>query len=545
MSPLPSTRHSRFAPWTLWLVGLAVAFHPALLSGFGELQINLGDPRLVQYVLEHSWRWLAGHPGHEAFWSPPVFYPAANVGAYTDTLVGSAPVYWLLRALSLEAGPAYQLWMMACLSLDFLAAWLLLRRALGLGPWAAATGAFLFGFGVNRLANFNSPQLFPLYFGVLALYGGLRALEPDQSSGRRRAWLALLFAGLCLQAWSTFYPTFFLGLVLVVATLAGLLFRESRTRLLGLVRAHPIALALGFAACALGLWPLARAHLAAAEELGLRHWNEVALSLPNWGSWLFPGERNLVYGSLSDSQLFTFTTAPSQHSNGVGFLTLALALFGLWQGRRRASVRVASVTLLVLLLLSTRLGDLALWRLLYEGLPGARAIRYVARIGMYLPLVAGLGLALALEAAGRRSAWLALALGALCLGEQLHRLPARSEAEYTDAVRRVAARVDPECDAFVLTTRPRAGEHYPGVRPRLTQVFAMWVGLEARKPTLNGFYGNAPRGWRLESADPMGSEQEQALQKAVRAWIRRNQLGMRRIDQVSVPREWLGWMRDD
>lgn len=542
MTTTDDTQSSPRAAWTLWLVGLVAAFHPALRSGFAELQINLGDPRLVQYVLEHSWQWLRGAAGHESFWSPPVFYPATNVGAYTDTLVGSAPLYWLARGLRLAPGPAYQLWMMACLSLNFLAAQLFLRRDLRLAPWPAATGAFLFGFGINRLANFNSPQLFPLFFGVFALHAGLRALDDTLGPARRRGWIALAFLSLGSQAWSTFYPTFFLALVLLTATLVALTLPESRARLLRLLRAHAVTVASCALLCGLGLLPLARAHLAAAGELGQRQWEEVALSLPSWGSWLYPGLRNLVYGALADSDLFEFTTAPSQHSNGVGFLTMLLALGGFWLGRRRTSVRIAVATVAVLVLVTTRLGDVCAWRWIYDALPGARAIRYVARIGIYVPLAAGLGLALALEGIGRRRPWLAVLLGGLCLVEQLHDLPGKNEAEYTKAVLHAAAQVDPDCDAFFLTTRALPGAAYPAVRPRLTQVFAMWVGLEARKPTLNGFYGNEPPGWELEDVDPPGRPAELQLQKQVQAWIRRQRVDGRRIDHVAVPREWLPWM---
>ena len=60
---------------------------------FAQLQINPGDPRLVQFILEHSYLWLSGEPLHAGFWSPPVHYPVAGVGAYSDTLVQvSSPV---------------------------------------------------------------------------------------------------------------------------------------------------------------------------------------------------------------------------------------------------------------------------------------------------------------------------------------------------------------------------------------------------------------------------------------------------------------------
>ena len=131
-SPPPTCRFCGLAPWILWICGMLVAFYPALLSGFRNLQLGYGDPRLVNYILEHSWLWVTGHPLNDSFWSPPVFYPAANVGAYSDTMVGSGPIYWLFRGLGAGPGYALQLWMMSCLSLCFLFTYIFLRRCLSL-----------------------------------------------------------------------------------------------------------------------------------------------------------------------------------------------------------------------------------------------------------------------------------------------------------------------------------------------------------------------------------------------------------------------------
>jgi hypothetical protein len=534
----PSRQTPQLAPWVLWLAGLVAAFHPALFSGLKELQINQGDPRLVHYILEHSWLWVARAPHHEAFWSPPVFYPAKNVGAYSDTLVGTGPVYWSFRLAGFPAGEAFQLWMMACLSLAYLFAYLFFRRALAFGAWPAATAAFLFGFGITRLANFNSPQLFPIFWGALAVHAAARALAT-----RSRAWIAAFFAALALQTWSTYYPTFFLVLVLGIAALSALLFRSSRAQLLALARARPVALAVAAVLCVAAVLPMVRAHLSAAEEFGWRGWGQVLISLPTPASWVFPGVRNLAWGWLSDLPAFAFQSPPSQHSNGVGFATSMLATAGLVLGRRRPIVRVAALTFAVVFALSLRVGDQSLWRWVYAALPGAGAIRYVARIGMYLPLLAGLGVALALERASARSRALAVALGTMCVLEQLHGLPGRDEALYRDEVRRVAARVDPECEAFVLTTVGAGSrDDVEHARTRVTHVFAMWVSVEARKPTLNGFYGNRPPDWNLMNPDLVGRREERAFEHDLGLWMRARNMDPERVQHISVPRESLSWL---
>ena len=294
----------------------------------------------------------------------------------------------------------------------------------------------------------------------------------------------------------------------------------------------------------LAVWPMASAHLSAAEETGWRRWAQTEVGLPEWTSWIFPGLRNSLYGFLADLPSFQFDSPPSQHSNGVGFVTSGVAIAGLASGWRRAVVRVAVLTFVVVLVLTMQIGDFTLWRFVYTYLPGARAIRFVARIGMYLPILAGLGVALCLERARGRSRVLAVVLGALCVAEQFHRLPGVNEEEYRSLVVRIAAEVDPDCEAFVLTTRAteRTAENL-FQRMRLTQLLAMWAGIEAGKPTINGFYGNRPPDWRLSKADLIGPGDVRVFMRDLNDWLRHNDLDPSRVDHVAIPRSWVPWLQ--
>ena len=79
----------------------------------------------MQALFEHSFRWVRGDALHTSLWSPPFFHPASGAAASTDTILGSAPLYWL---------PRFAGWMAACLALDFVAAYWLLSRSLPTTP---------------------------------------------------------------------------------------------------------------------------------------------------------------------------------------------------------------------------------------------------------------------------------------------------------------------------------------------------------------------------------------------------------------------------
>src|ERR1043166_6388433 len=80
--------------WVLAIgvLGVMMVHHPMILSGFRRIQTDLGDSRLVHYLLEHGYRWVRGEPGHCDLWSPPFFYPVKNVAAFSELLLVSPAV---------------------------------------------------------------------------------------------------------------------------------------------------------------------------------------------------------------------------------------------------------------------------------------------------------------------------------------------------------------------------------------------------------------------------------------------------------------------
>ncbi len=92
-------------------------------------------------------------PGHLALWSPPIFYPVPNTAAYTDILLGVAPLYWPWRVVGFAPDTSYQLWMLTVVSFNYVAAVVCCRRLLKVGWPAAAVGSFVFAFGSSRIAQ--------------------------------------------------------------------------------------------------------------------------------------------------------------------------------------------------------------------------------------------------------------------------------------------------------------------------------------------------------------------------------------------------------
>lgn len=99
-------------------VSLLLAYHTLLASGLERVPGDPGDVRFVHYCIEHTWGWLVRHPLHRRIWDLPFFFPAPNVGAYSDVLLGVAPPYWLFRALGAGPDRAYALWLIFSTALN-------------------------------------------------------------------------------------------------------------------------------------------------------------------------------------------------------------------------------------------------------------------------------------------------------------------------------------------------------------------------------------------------------------------------------------------
>jgi hypothetical protein len=160
------------------LSGLMMAHHPMILSGLRRVQTDPIDTRLINYLLEHSYRWAIREPLHRSFWDPPFFYPTRNVAAYSDLLLSVAPLYWMTRGVGLPPDTAFQLWELILSALNFFAGYWLLRSGFSLGRAVCAAGAYVFAFAAHRVNELDHAQLLPHFFTVAVVLALLRVFMP-------------------------------------------------------------------------------------------------------------------------------------------------------------------------------------------------------------------------------------------------------------------------------------------------------------------------------------------------------------------------------
>jgi hypothetical protein len=488
-------------------VGTWFVFEPTLTSRFAMLQTAPGDPLLTCYFLEHELRTVERRDHLGTFWSPPFFHPAPHVLAYSENMMGVLPVYALLR-LRWDPCTASQLLLIVMCVLDYAAMLLVLRR-FGVGPPLATLGAFFFAFGAPRVGQLGHLQLFLILYVPLSLWALWRLLAAP-SRGR----LALLLLLLYLQMLSVIYVGWFLLLAFALAVPLLLFWdREGRRRLAAFCRAAPGFVALSVASWAAAHYVVLRPYMAAKAVLGERSWDEVLPSLPRLEWWLAAMPGSTYHALLPDYpgdsngswELYLF---PGLVPIALGLVSAVHTLRLSREERRRQALLVTcwatAIALAVVSLIVPRFavdglhlgqGDpgVSLWWLVYRWVPGAGAIRAVDRISILIFALAAVAACWGADAAIRRSrlrppvraALLATLLLAGVAEQRVDSPPAFAKQPFFDRVAAVRASIPRGCRALYLTL-PRGANYV------VTQQVAMWAGLDALVPVVNGFSGYFP-----------------------------------------------------
>lgn len=163
-----------------------------------------GDPLLVTWIL-----WWSTHvmPLTEHWWNAPAFYPAAGVFAFSETMLGLAPITAPVLWLGFPPLVAYNIAFLSSFFLSGIAAYFLgfvLTRQYS----TALVCAVAFAFNPYRLSHLGHLQLLATFWMPLSL----AALHVYSRDGRAR-WAAVFALGWLLQALTSGYFYFFFSML--------------------------------------------------------------------------------------------------------------------------------------------------------------------------------------------------------------------------------------------------------------------------------------------------------------------------------------------
>ena len=199
----------RAAPWglaTLFYVAFALLQTWPLVNHLSEVMpSDLGDPVLNTWIV-----WWNAHAIHltETWWNAPAFWPSTGVLAFSEVLLGLAPITTPIQWLGGSPVAAYNVVFLLTFPLSALAAYALVYR-LTRRHDAALVGGLIYGFHPFRAAHFPHIQVLVSYWMPLALLG-----LHEYVSRREKRWLVLFGGAWLVQALSNGYYLLFLPVLL-------------------------------------------------------------------------------------------------------------------------------------------------------------------------------------------------------------------------------------------------------------------------------------------------------------------------------------------
>jgi len=357
---------------------------------------DLGDPLYFAWQLAWVGHALSSDPG--GLWTTPAFLQAPDNLAFTDTVLGYAPLSLLV--------PGGQAGALAQLNLAVLTAGVMatvggyaLAKALGAGRIGALAAGAGFGYAPWRLEqvihiNVLSTGGIALSLAMLARGNGWSLRRGWQPGRMSPAWIAGGWAMACWQLTFGFatgiWFAYSLG-VPMVCWLAGWL-ATGRRRLRRLPRRVLLAHALGGGAFGLTALLLVRPYLRviAAHPEAVRGEDWLPLFSPPWRGLLTAPSTD-VFWRTRQLTWRAGLSWPDEMVLSPGIVLLALAVagvfFSVWPWRRRLGV-VAVTAVLTVLAMGTAFPGGGRWTYLplFHHAPGWQALRTPGRLMIWVTL---------------------------------------------------------------------------------------------------------------------------------------------------------------
>ena len=535
------TRFQRFIPILFLLIGLTLAFYPMIFSGFERVPGDLGDSRLQNYLLEHSWRWMLRYELHQDFWSPPIFYPQSNAGAYTDVVLTALPCYAPWRLVGFDPLTAFQLCFLCVAALNYLCMFALLRR-LSYSSMSSSIGAFLFAFASPRLWHTFHFQLHVHFYTIIAIYALVTLWK--QSSTHAHRWIAIFCLSFAAQWYCSFYLGWFLGLTLLIALGWALCFRMARQGIYQLIKKHFWKWCLWGSIALFAVFDLGRHYLQAVQEVGYQDEELLFWGIPYPSFWLAKGDSSwlAIDNVLLQTGMIDIKHWPrGEQGIGLGLLTSVIILIGIYRLRHKPGFAIFLLTGLTWLVITTYWTfDFSLWKILYPVIPGAAAIRALCRIVLIALIPASIGLASFFERQ-RQWGW-TLFFGLMVIAEQGQNIGSFQKSEHETRIAPIVKEVRKTKQPFYFQVRVTPSDHPKDV---YLQLDAMWASLITETPTVNGYAGRWSAKWHpLLKNWHFNDKDERRLRRALDAWLKSLGVSLEKVSWTNLKSRSLESSRD-
>ena len=407
-------------------------------------------------------------------------------------------------------------------------------------------------FNNPKLAQPDHLQLQPVFLLPIVLGLVVAFFVKSRSLTEAKAFLYLAVAGIALnvQLLTSFYIGWFFIFGSLLFLSLSLVFERSRVLILDALYFHRRTVAASAVVFLVGFIPFVLIYLPAVRSTSW--YGLLPEYIPEMKSFLLMADGNYIWRSVTAAILARGSTQDWGRRIGVGLVPsiawivasilsirqLAKEFRNSQSGTKRDITKVywhdLGRTFLALLILSTNiffvLGLRTPWRLVYGLVPGAKAIRAVARYVIVLALPMAVVFAFAVQygidqIVSRKDALARACLGvALCLivtfgvfeqlndgYEMYYSIP-----DENARIEKLASQLPRDCSVFYVAAATSTKEEEFEEQNAMHD--AMLVSVRTHVPTLNGRSGQYPKGWSLRNIK--ATEYENRVQQ----WIRQNKI---------------------
>jgi hypothetical protein len=511
-----------------------------------------GDSRLTAYVVEHWYQTLLGHADLA---SPAMFYPVKGTLGYSDVFLAYVPGYSLLRFLGINGFLALAVMVIFFCYLNFLSCVVLLKKVFKCGVLASCAGALFFAFNNPKLAQADHLQLQPVF--LLPVVAGLLVsfFMKNRNLTEMKAFVMLTSAGVALnvQLLTSFYLGWFFifGTLLFVAL--SFAFPSPRALILDTLHFHIKAVTAAAFLFVVGFIPFVLIYWPALRSTGW--YGLLPEYIPEFKSFLLMGEGNYIWKAVTNSLLtdgspdwgrrIGIGLVPSIAWITVSLLSISWLLKDIMPSRSaskagmvkspgydtgRAFLALMILTANVFCILGLQFRGHTLWKLVYFLVPGAKAIRAVARYAIVLALPMAIAFSFMVqyavrEIASRKNVLTRASFGLVLfivvtfgLVEQLNDGYGMYYSISAENARidTLAARLPQDCSVFYVAAASSSSEEE--FEEQNSMHDAMLVSLKRHVPTLNGRSGKYPSDWSLRNIK--ATDYEDNIQR----WIQQHAL---------------------
>jgi len=471
-------------PFFLFLtIALLFAHYPMILSGFKYMQTDPGDTRFNNYILEHIH--LSIKNNFKNFFSPNFFYPNKNSLFYSDPQIFYYPFYGIFRFLGFEYDTSFQLFMIFSTILNFFLSFYLFHLIDKQKPFFNSFGALIFSSANMKVSQMGHQQLHPNFYILLSFISFYFIYKNyKENSKKTKIFIFIFLFSIIFQLLSGFYN--FYSLFLYISFLVLFLFLLKRKEIFEFIKKYYLFLILSFLLFIILIFPYYKATRKIYKDTGKWQIIEVYSMLPQIKSYLYMGEENLIYGKI---KLFNPPPTPHEQRLSLGFITTILLLISIYFLRKNFLIKLNLFVILSFFLLTIFIPPkFTFWKIIYEILPGANALRAITRLNLILLLPISYILLTFLKKIKEK---FSILLCLLIIFEQANKTHYYDKFKIRKDVETIVEIVKRNKLPFYYS--PLFGSDYFWKY----QIDAMWASLLSGVPTINGYSGKYPKDWGL------------------------------------------------